>query len=203
MGLIDGAATRNAASLLGWTLPAAIALVSLACLAGGDDARMALRFDRSGILDGDAWRLLSGHVVHLGASHWALNVVGLGLVWYLVGEAFDVRRWLIICLLAITAIDAGLWWLNPGLQWYVGLSGLLHGMLAAGIAGVWGRRRSEAILLAAVVAVKLGYEQIAGPLPGSELASGAAVVVDAHLYGATGGVAAALGLISLRRGAPI
>lgn len=164
---------------------------------------MLLRFDRGGIANGEAWRLLSGHAVHLGISHWLLNIAGLGLVWYLVGDAFDWRRWLIVVASGIAAIDAGLWMLNPSLNWYVGLSGLLHGLLVAGIVGTWHRRRFEAAILGAIVTAKLGYEQLAGPLPGSELTSGGAVVVDAHLYGAIGGLVAGAALISLRRGTPI
>ena len=46
------------------------------------------------------------------------------------------------------------------------------------------------VLWAAVVA-KLAYEQLVGPLPGSEAAAGGAVVVNAHLYGAIGGALSA------------
>ena len=43
------------------------------------------------------------------------------------------------------------------------------------------------ILLLLLVA-KISWEQFSGPVPGSELTSGGPVVVDAHLYGALGGV---------------
>jgi hypothetical protein len=54
-----------------------------------------------------------------------------------------------------------------------------------------------------VVVGKVAYEQIAGPLPGSEATSGGAVIVDAHLYGIIGGTAVAAALIRVRRGASI
>ena len=203
MGLNEGDGRRKPAPLLGWALPAVIAAVTGACLAGGDATRLLLRFDRDRIAAGDVWRLLSGHFVHLGASHWLLNVAGLALTWYLVGDAFDWRRWLVTLVVTVAAIDAGLWFLDPGLHWYVGLSGVLHGMLTAGIVALWKRRRFEAILLAAVIAAKIAWEQLAGPLPGSELSSGGTVVVDAHLYGAVGGAVAALALIRRRRDASI
>ena len=60
--------------------------------------------------------------------------------------------------------------------------------LVAGIRG----RETESMVLAILVAGKLVWEQLAGPLPGSESASGGAVIVDAHLYGAMGGVLATL-----------
>ncbi len=62
-----------------------------------------------------------------------LNIAGLLLVWYLVGAAFSLTRWSIITASSILVMDMGFWFLMPQLDWYVGLSGLLHGLLAAGI----------------------------------------------------------------------
>jgi hypothetical protein len=101
------------------------------------------------------------------------------------------------------AIDLGLWFGAPQLEWYVGLSGLLHGMLAAGIMAGLADRSTEALLLGVIVAGKVAYEQFAGPLPGSEATSGGAVIVDAHLYGAIGGAVTAAALIRVRREASL
>jgi rhomboid family GlyGly-CTERM serine protease len=119
-----------------------------------------------------------------------LNLAGLALIAWIVGRAWDWRGWLVVCGTSIVVIGAGFWFFNPSLEWYVGLSGLLHGLLAAGlVAGIRGRE-AESVVLAILVAGKLVWEQLAGPLPGSESASGGAVIVDAHLYGAMGGVLA-------------
>ena len=159
--------------------------------AGGTDVRETLAYQRAGVDAGQLWRLLSGHLVHLGWSHLAYNVAGLVLIGWLVGHAFDAWRWAGIVAASIVAIDTGFWVLNPELAWYVGMSGVLHGVLAGGVlAGV-----REAFVLAAIIAGKLAWEQWAGPLPGSEAASGGPVIVDAHLYGAVGGI---LGAIALR-----
>ena len=159
---------------------------------GGEGARELLAYDRDGLRAGEVWRLLSGHFVHLGWSHLLLNLVGLALVAWLVGHAFDGLRWLVVMVLSIAAIDAGLWYLDAGLDWYVGLSGLLHGLLAAGLFVGLARRDREALILALFVLAKLGWEQLVGPLPGSESTSGGAVIVNAHLYGAAGGALGAL-----------
>jgi hypothetical protein len=53
------------------------------------------------------------------------------------------------------------------------------------------RREPQGLVLAALLAGKLLYEQRVGPLPFS---GSSAVVVDAHLFGVVGGAAAALGL---------
>jgi len=91
-------------------------------------------------------------------------------------------------------VGGGLYWFNPELIWYVGLSGVLHGLF---IAGGWQEYKhygkSGALLLALIVA-KLIWEQNMGAMPGSEAVSGGRVMVDAHLYGAlSGGVFVACG----------
>jgi rhomboid family GlyGly-CTERM serine protease len=199
MGLSKGDETRPGASPgLAWLVPGAVVFVALALLPGGDAGREWLRFDRTGIAAGEAWRLLTGHLVHLGVSHTLLNLAGLVLVWFLVGRAFSTAQWLWVMAGSVAAIDLGLWFGSPGLEWYVGLSGLLHGMLAAGIVAGLAARSGEAFVLAVVVAGKLAWEQFAGPLPGSEATSGGAVIVDAHLYGVIGGALVAATLIRVR-----
>ena len=175
-----------------WAVPVVIAIVAAVFELGGKPVRELLAFDRTGIAAGEAWRLLSGHFVHLGISHLSLNLVGLALVWYLVGRHFTTVRWLFVAILSIVAMDAGFWWLNPELDWYVGLSGLLHGLLAAGLVVAVRERDREGLVIALFVIGKLAWEQWGGPLPGSEATAGGAVIVDAHLYGAIGGALAGI-----------
>jgi len=175
-----------------WAVPVVIAIVAAVFELGGKPVRELLAFDRTGIAAGEAWRLLSGHFVHLGISHLALNLVGLALVWYLVGGRYTTVRWLFVAILSIVAMDAGFWALNPELDWYVGLSGLLHGLLAAGLVVAVRERDREGLVIALFVIGKLAWEQWGGPLPGSEATAGGAVIVDAHLYGAIGGALAGI-----------
>ena len=185
-----------------WALVLGIAAGALQF--GGEGLREVLAYERAGLYAGQAWRLLTAHFVHLGWSHLALNVAGLAIVAWLVGHAFSGLRWLLIMLLSIAAIDAGLWFLNPEIEWYVGLSGMLHGLLVAGLfVGVANRDR-EALILSAFVIAKIAWEQFSGPLPGSESTAGGVVIVDAHLYGAFGGLLGALlSWRSVRRAASI
>lgn len=183
---------QRKALLAAWALPATIGLIATVLLILGDDAALRLRYDRAAVASGQFLRLVSGHGVHLGPAHYLMNIAGLALTWYLVGAAFSLVHWLLIIAASIVLIDLGLWFLIPGLAWYVGLSGLLHGMLAAGIAGIWRTRRLEAMIIAAVLVVKLGYEALVGPLPGSAATAGGNVVTEAHLLGALGGFAAGM-----------
>lgn len=169
-----------------------VAAVSILLQFGGSETRELLAWDRDGLVAGELWRLLTGHFVHLGWTHLGLNLAGLALVTWLTGAAYGPLRWLLIALVTLAVIDAGFWYLYRELDWYVGLSGMLHGLLAAGLlAGVRARDR-EAIVLAVLVVGKLVWEQTAGPMPGSEASAGGTVIVDAHLYGAAGGLLGAL-----------
>lgn len=180
----------NCDGRLGLALLAACLVLLLPAL-GGDAARLALRYDRAALASGELWRLLSAHWVHLSFRHALVNVVGLALLWALFARDYSPRQWLLITLAAIVAIDAGLWLWDSTIEWYVGSSGVLHGYLAAGTLAHLRRREPDGWILAALLAGKLAYEHLVGPMPFSGSAS---VVVDAHLFGVAGGSAAALAL---------
>jgi rhomboid family GlyGly-CTERM serine protease len=169
-------------------LLAACALL-LAPQLAGDAGRALMRYDRGGLAAGQWWRLLTGHVAHLDLEHAALNSLGLVLMWALFARDYKPRQWLLIVLAAIAAIDTGLWLNDSTVAWYVGSSGALHGVMAAGTLAHLRRRDFDGWILAAFILLKLSYEQRTGALPFAE--TGAGVVVDAHLYGALGGFAVA------------
>jgi rhomboid family GlyGly-CTERM serine protease len=171
-----------------YRLPLALTLCVTLIALGGSELSALLRFDREAILHGQVWRLFSGHLAHLGWSHWGMNITALALIWALVGDRFSNRQWQWIFAGLCLTISLGLLVFNPALTWYVGLSGVLHGMLVAGVlADIRSGHRSSYALLV-LVGAKLIWEQMTGPLPGSELTAGGAVIIDAHLYGGLGGI---------------
>jgi rhomboid family GlyGly-CTERM serine protease len=178
-------ASRRVAWLLGLTL-AVLVLLAL----GGEESRHALRYEREAVLSGEWLRLLTGHLVHGSMLHLMLNCVGLLLIAALFPRDYSAEQWLIVGLASAAAIDLGFVLLEPQLEWYVGFSGVLHGALAAG-AVAWQRRESRLLAwaLTAILAVKLIWEQTVGALP---LSGDLPVVVDAHLYGAVGGLVVGL-----------
>jgi rhomboid family GlyGly-CTERM serine protease len=162
---------------------------------GGEAVRNALSFDRAAIGAGQWWRLLTAHFVHLDVEHALLNGLGLVLMWALFARDYSPLRWAAIYLFAALTISAGLWWLNPGLEWYVGASGALHGVMTAGTLAHLRRRDLDGWILAAFIIAKLCYEQFAGSMP---FAGTVNTIVDAHLYGAAGGLVLAVFLKSRR-----
>ncbi len=171
----------------GLALLAACAVLLLPTLAG-EAGRVLLRYDRVALAAGQWWRLLTAHVVHLDARHALLNSLGLALMWALFARDYSPRQWAPIVLGAMAAIDAGLWLCDSTVLWYVGSSGALHGVMAAGALAHVRRGERAGWVLTGLLAVKLAYEHWLGALP---LSGSDAVVVSAHLYGVIGGVTVA------------
>lgn len=180
-------------------LPLLLASLSTLFALIGEPATHWLRYDRLAILGGQWWRLLSGNMVHLGWPHLVLNLAGLFLVWLLFRHTLTTRRWILVTAASALAIGGGLLMFDPGLEWYVGLSGVLHGLFAAGlVTALFAGNRADWLLLI-FFAAKIAWEQSVGTMPGTAEIAGGNVIVDAHLYGAIGGAVAALLLALLKR----
>ena len=154
---------------------------------GGEPVRMLLRYDRAAIFHGQAWRLLTGNFEHLGTGHLLEDMAGMVLLWLLFEDALPGWRTPAAVLVGALAVGLGLLAGNPDVDWYVGISGALDTLWAAGSLGLIHRRDRFGWILAAVLLAKLLYEQLLGPLPFSSVTTGGSVVVDAHLYGALAG----------------
>lgn len=165
-----------------------LVLFSLCFLIQGLGLEQPLRFDRQAVDQGQLWRLLSAHLVHLNSGHLWMNMAGLALVVMFFRRYYMPPVWLMLLVWCGILTGLGLYVFNPRLYFYVGLSGVLHGLF---IAGAWQERRHYPLAghaLLVLIGGKLIWEQWSGPLPGSESMAGGAVAVDAHLYGALAGL---------------
>jgi rhomboid family GlyGly-CTERM serine protease len=172
----------NCDGRLGLALLAACLLLVLPTLAG-EPGRLLLRYERTGLAQGEWWRLATAHLVHLDLRHALLNDLGLTLMWALFARNYSPGAWLVLVLGAAAGVDAGLWLADSTVEWYVGSSGVLHGVMAGGALAHVRLGERDGWALVALLALKLAYEQWMGALP----LAGSAVVVDAHLYGVLGG----------------
>lgn len=164
-------------------LPCVLALM---IMLAGDDIGRLLRYERHAMIEWHAWRVLTAHFVHLNGVHLMLNAGGLCIVWLLAGGLVGPLQWYLAAALSAAAVCLGLYVFSPAVTWYVGLSGVVHGLLCAvAMCRLTVRDWVGAILLLGV-ALKLVLEQSGhGPVSGSLI--GGDVVIDAHLYGVMGG----------------
>lgn len=170
-----------------WQFPLIVAIIALLLRLWGEPASLLFRYDRAALGEGELWRLFTAHLVHLGWAHLMMNLAGLFVVWAFVARALSRHGWWWLFILCSLAISLAFWWFFPPLEWYVGLSGVLHSMLFGGAVVAFGRGDREGAILALLVILKLIWEQFFGPLPGSESVAGGAVITQAHLYGAVAG----------------
>jgi len=180
--------SRNGDAGRRWALLLALGAMTMLALTGAA-GQTSLQYDRSALLAGEWWRLFTAHLVHLGPRHLLLNLGGLLLLGLLFGREYSVADWLIIVLLSMAAVDAGLWLLEPQVAWYVGASGVLHGIWAAGACAQLRRSHWPSAAPLLLLLVKIGFEQWRGS---SVVLGDLPVIIDAHWYGAIGGALFAL-----------
>lgn len=156
----------------------------------GEAGRLLLRYEREAVLQGEYWRLITAHLVHLNAWHAVLNGAGVALIAALFRHDYSWRAWLAIALASALAIDLAFVFWEPQIDWYVGLSGVLHGALAAGAVSWWQYQPKRLSLALTLILIgKLAWEYAQG---GLLLMGALPVVVEAHRYGALGGLAVGL-----------
>lgn len=141
----------------------------------------ALLLDRDALAQGQVWRLWSGHLLHLDAAHAALNLAALAVIVLLAQRQRMFGEVVAAALAGMPLLSLALLWLDPALQWYAGLSGILHGLLVVVLA-----RRGGILAwsVLALLAAKLAWEWHAG-----SSWQGFSVVTLAHRLGAAWGVA--------------
>jgi len=142
----------------------------------------------SAIENGQWWRLLTAHICHTNGYHLLLNGIGLLVVVSLFLNTFKSKNLLLISLFSSLFISLCLFWLEPSVQQYVGLSGVLHALFAFGVCDELKKQDRWGIILGLGFIAKIGFEQFNGPSPSTESLIGATVLIDAHLYGAIAGV---------------
>lgn len=172
-----------------WLAPLALGLL-LVALQAFDAA--PLRYERAAVLHGQWWRLVTGHFVHADVAHLAWNLAGLALVAWLFVREYSRADWLLILCVSTAAVDLGFLVFEPQLEWYVGFSGVLHGLMAAGLLA-WLVRERDAVtaLVAVLFCAKLAWEHLVGPLPFTAQTLSLPIIHSAHTYGAIGGLLAA------------
>ncbi len=131
-----------------FTLALSLRLVIVLILFGG--AAEALIFDRDAIASGEIWRLITAHLTHIDTMHLVWNLGAFAVMGSILETQFKLP-FLDHAGLLITAgigINAWLWFGEPGLQYYAGLSAILNAQFIVLVAFVWAETRHPLAILA-------------------------------------------------------
>lgn len=176
----------NRYSLAVW--PLVFAVFVLLLVVSNPWLKNLLRYDEGAVAHGEYWRLLTAHFMHLGWVHGLLNGLGF-LLLAAMNPAGRVINWLLFYLVSSLLISVYMIF-ESGTYYYVGASGVLHGLFILGAyfsqsLDLW---RRHALML--IIIVKLFWEQSEYYQDtGVSAAIGGHVYVDAHLIGGLCGLA--------------
>ncbi|WP_432459179.1 rhombosortase [Agarivorans sp. QJM3NY_25] len=137
-------------------------------------------WQRSAILGGHYWRLLSGNFCHNNFTHWLMNIAALILIYFCYNDRLSNRQFLQLSLI-ISGLGGYALLYGPYSE-YVGLSALIHGLIAyaACIDIIKGRAKIGMVVVLGL-AMKLLFEQIYGADPWIKQMIGIDIAIDAHL----------------------
>ena len=164
-----------------------VAIAVLVIGALGPSAADALRYERSAVLQGEFWRLVTGNLAHIGPAHLAINLAGLALVCGLYPKTLTALQWLATLFICALTVTLGLLVFSPQIAWYVGLSGVLHGLFVAGALAQLRHGQRSAYVYFVLIGAKLAVELVWGSAAEVSTLIGGDVIVVAHFYGAIGG----------------
>ncbi len=149
-----------------------------------ESAQNWLVYQRNDILHGQLWRVLTGHLMHTNFWHFVMNAAGALAIAWLHGRYYSVLGWWLRLTYLMVMTSLGLLVFCPHLVWYVGLSGILHGLMVMGALEDVRRHEKTGWLLLIGVVAKITFEQWHGPAKETAILINAPVAVDAHLFGA-------------------
>lgn len=181
---------------LPWVLAVALLCLTLSLWSGGEAVAVLLEYDRSRILAGQTWRLLTGNAVHVSTAHVVSNAAGLLLI-AVTAARLRVAVPFVLPVVCALAVGGGLLVLAPDVAGYRGLSGMLCGLLAfvLGRAAIGGDRAATGLLVGFGALLLVQAVSGRGLLPGLDVD----VIVEAHALGALAGVAALPWAVHARR----
>ena len=167
-----------------WLPPLALVALVLLLGVGGETVRQALRYDNAAIAGGQWWRLLTGNFVHLGWWHLFLNELGILVLILLCPEPLSWAVWVRRLLILSLGMSLGLFFFVTEVRWYVGMSGVIHGLFVLGLGRqVYVQKDLIAAGCLAYLVGKIAWELFAGVPVSDEAAIGGSVLVESHLYG--------------------
>lgn len=148
----------------------------------------SLVYQRQLIGEGEIWRLITGHLLHTNGYHLLLNLAALFMLWALHGRFYSIKNYTALFLFCSITTSIGIYYFDPTLIQYVGLSGILHGVFIFGAIMDINAKDKTGYLLFIGGWLKIAHEQFYGASTDVSNLIEASVAIDAHLWGALGGL---------------
>lgn len=160
------------------------------CLFALQPFALSLEFSREPVWAGEIWRLWTGHLVHTDVFHLLLNLSPALIIYFAFFPTIRGVELLLCASLFCPLISVALLMFYPAIDWYNGLSGLLHALVAyfsirlactqsriywAALVLVWTK------ILVETLAAQSGYVSFIGDMR---------VINEAHFIGALIGTSA-------------
>ncbi|EDM64643.1 membrane protein, Rhomboid family [Moritella sp. PE36] len=147
-----------------------------------------LDYNRESIINGEYWRLISGNFNHTNIYHLLLNLGALAVIGGLHYRYYNSAAYTSLILLLSIGVGVGILWLSPNTHLYVGLSGILHGVIIVGaVIDVTKKYYSGYVLIIGTVIKVINEQLFNSPVEISQLIE-AKVLTEAHLYGLVTGL---------------
>jgi len=180
------------------SVPSLVLFISLISFLFDNSLSELLVYQRSLVTQGEIWRVFSGHFFHTNGFHFLLNAAAVVMLWALHGHFYTIKSYLIVFMVSAIICSIGIHWFSLDIEQYVGLSGVLHGIFIWGaIEDIKAKERTGYLLLLGVI-LKIAHEQYYGASEDVSDLIGANVAINAHLWGAIGGVIAVIILIIIK-----
>lgn len=165
-----------------------VALLSIVAFIFNDILSELFVYQQSLIAQGELWRLITGHFFHTNGYHLLLNLAALFMLWALHGNYYTLKNYNLLFSTAALTCSLGLYFLSPSIVQYVGLSGVLHGFFVWGALMDIRNKDKTGYLLLIGACLKISHEQFYGASSDVSSLIEASVAIDAHLWGAVGGL---------------
>ena len=179
-----------------YTFAFIITLISFVVMVFDPSSTDILRYQSEQVSNGQIWRLITANVCHSNWNHWALNIVGLWLmdIFYRPVLSVSIRtKLMLFCMLFNVVLLHYL----ISIDWYVGLSGALHGYLIGGALLSWNKAKLLNFAIITVTTAKLIIESYWQINSATEELIGANVLEEAHSFGGISAVLFWLIILSL------
>ena len=159
-------------------------IISIALYTIQTESLPLLEFNRSAITNGEFWRLLTGNIMHTNHWHLIFNLAGLVMLTYLFKHLMTNIHFVVFSIINAILVSILIYYFTLTIEYYVGLSGYLHGLFVYGCLIEINKGMKGSWLLLIGVSAKIGYETIYGASSEMSELINASVATDAHLFGA-------------------